>query len=409
MAFLIYFAKEFMKMKTSVWLEKLIETIVRLSGTFSAIVVLLIILFLFKEGSGLFEREPITEGFSLVVNSYNTVDELTPRQIRSIIEKDINNWKQLDNTFNEDIFVFTLSTIDKFFTEKDLGPNFEFLTDKVMELVQSKIGIFAVLPSANVDPTKVKVIKVKKITLASMFTGKDWYPTSEPSPQLGILAVILGTIWVSLGAMAIALPIGLSVAIFLAEVSTPNLRSVLKFVIEILAGIPSIVYGFFGLVILVPLVQKTFDLPVGETALTGAIILSIIALPTIISLSEDAIRSTPRELKESSLALGATHWQSIYKVVLPYSASGIASACILGVGRAMGETMAVLMVTGNSAIMPETFLKPVRTITASIAAELGEAPQGGIHYQALFVMGSVLFVFTFFVNLTAELVKPKKL
>ncbi len=395
-------------MKNSYLVEKVIESLIRLCGTFSAVIVLIIIFFLFREGSGLFERQPITEGFSLVVNPYNTVDELTPRQIRSIIEKDILNWKHFDPNFNEDITVFTLSNIEKYFTEDELGPNFEYLTDKVMALIGTKIGMLAILPTSNVDPSKVKVIEVKKITLLSMLTGHDWYPTSEPAPQLGILAIILGTIWVSLGAMAFALPIGLSVAVFLAEISTPKLRNVLKFVIEILAGIPSIVYGFFGLVVLVPLVQKSFDLPVGETALTGAIILSVIALPTIISLSEDAIRSTPRELKESSLALGATHWQSIYKVVLPYSASGIAAACILGVGRAMGETMAVLMVTGNSAVIPETFLKPVRTITASIAAELGEAPHGGIHYQALFVMGSILFVFTFLVNIVAEFVKPKK-
>ncbi len=395
-------------MKLSVVVEKFIESVIRFCGVLSVAVVLLIIVFLFREGAGLFDKQPITEGFTIVVNPHNPVKTLKPKQVRNIIEKNIVNWKQIDPSFHEDIMVFTLSDVDKFFTEAELGKDFELLDEKITELVSKQVGIMALLPEGRVNKNEVKILKMENISLWSMLTNDDWYPTSEPSPQLGILAIVMGTIWVSVGAMVLALPIGLAVAIFLAEIANAQLRNILKFVIELLAGIPSIVYGFFGLVVLVPLVQKTFNLPVGETALTGSIILAIISLPTIISLSEDAIRTTPRELKESSLALGASHWQSIYKVVLPYSISGILSACILGVGRAMGETMAVLMVTGNSAVMPDSFLKPVRTITASIAAELGEAPQGGIHYQALFVMGSILFVFTFLINLSAELVKPSK-
>jgi phosphate transport system permease protein len=182
----------------------------------------------------------------------------------------------------------------------------------------------------------------------------------------------------------------------------------LKPVIELLAGIPSVVYGFFGLVVIVPYLQKLFNLPVGETALAGSIILAIMALPTIITISEDAIRNTPRAMKEASLALGATRWQTISKIIVPYSASGITAAAILGVGRAIGETMAVLMVTGNAAVIPHTLLEPVRTIPATIAAELGEAPQGGLHYEALFALGCILFLITLVINLSVEYVTNRR-
>ncbi|CCY39008.1 phosphate ABC transporter permease protein PstC [Tannerella sp. CAG:118] len=194
----------------------------------------------------------------------------------------------------------------------------------------------------------------------------------------------------------------------MAELASKQMRSILKPLIELLAGIPSVVFGFFGLVVIVPLVQKTFNLPVGETALSGSIVLAIMALPTIITVAEDALKNTPRAMKEASLALGATQWQTIYKVVIPYSISGITSAIVLGVGRAVGETMAVLMVTGNAAIIPHTLLEPVRTIPATIAAELGEAPSGGAHYQALFALGAILFLITLILSISVEYISNKK-
>ena len=226
--------------------------------------------------------------------------------------------------------------------------------------------------------------------------------------QLGVLPIILGTLWVSLVAIMIALPIGLATAIYMAEVANIRMRNILKPVIELLAGIPSVVYGFFGLVIIVPLVQKYFQLDTGQTALTGSILLAIMALPTIITVSEDAIRNTPRSMKEASLALGANRWQTIVRVVLPYSSSGIAAATILGIGRAIGETMAVLMVTGNAAVIPHSLLQPVRTIPATIAAELGEAPQGGVHYQALFALGCILFIITMIINIWVEMITARR-
>ena len=201
------------------------------------------------------------------------------------------------------------------------------------------------------------------------------------------------------------MPFGLMVAIFLSEIAPSKVKTIIKPLVELLAGIPSVVYGFFGLVVLVPLVQKTFHLDVGETALTGSLILAIMALPTIISIAEDSLSSVPKVMREASLALGASKWQTIYKVVIPYASSGITSAVILGVGRAMGETMAVLMVTGNSAIIPHTFLQPVRTIPATIAAELGEAPYGGLHFKALFALGCILFILTMLFNIYVSYIK----
>ena len=217
-----------------------------------------------------------------------------------------------------------------------------------------------------------------------------------------------GTFLVSIGAILLALPFGIAAAIYLAEIAQPRIRNFLKPTIELLAGIPSVVYGFFGLVVIVPFIQKLFNLPVGESALAGSIILGIMALPTIITISEDAIRNTPRAMKEASLALGANHWQTIMRVIIPYSISGITAATILGIGRAIGETMAVLMVTGNAAVMPTSFLQPVRTIPATIAAELGEAPFGGLHFKALFFLGCILFFITLLINFIVELIAPKK-
>jgi len=252
------------------------------------------------------------------------------------------------------------------------------------------------------------VILPQNVSAGEFFGGREWFPTAEPSAQLGILPLLLGTLWVSLGAILLSLPLGLAVAIYMAEIADEKVRRIFKPIIELLAGIPSVIYGFFGLVVLVPLIQTIFNLPVGETAIAGSIILAIMALPTIITIAEDSIRTTPRSMKEASLALGASRWQTIYRITIPYSISGITAAAILGIGRAIGETMAVLMVTGNAAVIPNSFLEPVRTIPATIAAELGESPQGGLHYQALFILGSILFVMTLIINLTVEYISSKK-
>ena len=240
-------------------------------------------------------------------------------------------------------------------------------------------------------------------------TGTNWFPTSTP-PKFGILPLFFGSLVVTAGAILISVPLGVAAAIYIAELASPNISDFLKPFIEILAGIPSVVYGFFGLVVLVPLLQDALNLPTGQTALAGSIMLAMMALPTIISISEDAINSVPPSLKEGSLALGGTHWQTIYKVTLPAAISGISAAVILGIGRAIGETMTVLMVTGNMAVIPgfpEGIFDPVRTMTATIALEMGEVAQGSEHFHALFAVGSVLFVITFIINLIADRIKKK--
>jgi phosphate transport system permease protein len=237
--------------------------------------------------------------------------------------------------------------------------------------------------------------------------GKHWYPISEP-PQLGILPLILGSVFVTVGAAIISIPIGVGSAIYIAEIAPKRLKEVLKAGIELLAAIPSVVLGFIGMVTLVPLVKTVFRLPTGLTALSGAIMLAFMAMPTIVSIAEDALYSIPKTYKEGALAMGATHWQAIWRVMLRAASSGILAAIMLGIGRVIGETMAVMMITGNAAVIPHSIFQPVRTLTATIAAEMGEAVVGSEHYFALFAIGIVLFVISFGINVTADLFLHKR-
>lgn len=246
-------------------------------------------------------------------------------------------------------------------------------------------------------------------SLMDFLTGKFWYPTSV-NRQFGLLPLFFGSLIVTAGAIIFAVPLGIAAAIYISEIADPRIADFLKPFIEILAGIPSVVFGFFGLVVLVPIIQSNFNLPTGQTALTGSIMLGIMALPTIITISEDAISSVPSTLEQGSLALGATKWQTIYKVIVPAALSGISAAVMLGIGRAIGETMTLMMVTGNTAVIPsfpEGFLASVRTMTATIALEMGEVPQGSTHFHALFAVGSVLFIITFLINLIADSIKKR--
>ena len=249
----------------------------------------------------------------------------------------------------------------------------------------------------------------KDTSLMDFLTGKFWYPTSI-NMQFGLLPLFFGSLIVTVGAILFAVPLGIATAIYISEIANPKVADFLKPFIEILAGIPSVVFGFFGLVVLVPIIQKSFNLPTGQTALTGSIMLGIMALPTIITISEDAISSVPSTLEQGSLALGATKWQTIYKVIVPAALSGISAAVMLGIGRAIGETMTLMMVTGNTAVIPSFpggFLASVRTMTATVALEMGEVPQGSTHFHALFAVGSVLFIITFLINLIADSIKKR--
>lgn len=247
----------------------------------------------------------------------------------------------------------------------------------------------------------------KGVNLFKFLFGEKWYPISEPA-QLGILPLILGSFLVTLGAAIISVPIGVACAIYIAEVAPKQIKEILKAGIELLAAIPSVVLGFVGIVTLVPMVKTIFKLPTGLTALSGSIMLAFMAMPTIVSIAEDALYSVPKNYKEGALALGATHWQTIWRVILPAASSGIVAAVMLGIGRVIGETMAVMMITGNAAVIPTSFLLPVRTLTATIAAEMGEAVVGGEHYFALFAIGIILFLISFIINVTADLFLHKK-
>lgn len=238
--------------------------------------------------------------------------------------------------------------------------------------------------------------------------NRRWQPISEP-PSFGILPLLCGSIAVTLGAIVIAVPLGIASAIYIAEIAPNWLKEILKATVEFLAAIPSIVLGFVGLVTLVPLVKKTFGIPTGLTALSGSIILGFMAMPTIVSMMEDALRAVPKSYREGALALGATRWQTIWRVLVPAASSGMLAAIMLGIGRVIGETMAVMMITGNSARIPNTLLQPVRTMTATIAAEMGEAVHGSQHYSALFAIGIVLFIITFLLNLTASFFIKRRL
>lgn len=234
-------------------------------------------------------------------------------------------------------------------------------------------------------------------------TGTHWYPVSSP-PVFGVLPSLVATLMVTAGAILIALPIGVACAAYLAEVAPPVVREVLKPLIELLAGVPSVVIGFIGLVVLAPLVKDILHLPTGLNGLTAAIMLAFMSLPVVVSVSEDAIAAVPREYREAAYALGATQWQTIVHVLIPAALSGITAAVMLGVGRAIGETMTVLMVAGGAVSVPAFITDPMRPMTATIAAEINNAVQGGLQYQALFAIGIILFLLTFLVNLVADLV-----
>lgn len=388
-------------------LEKSVKWLLTASGFVTSVVILLIIGFLFTEGAGLFGEPVVEEGYVLALNSENPVSTLTAAEIKAVFDEDVVNWKDLGGK-DMAIETFRLEDVDDYFTSEELGPQYENSGAAISGLVASHPGMVAFVPESMVpENAGVKLLEDRNISPGEVLGGKEWFPTATPAPLFGILPLLAGTIWVSLFAIIFALPFGISIAVYMSEVAPEKVRAFLKPVIELLNGIPSVVYGFFGLIVIVPMLQQVFGLPVGESGLAGSLVLAIMALPTIVTVAEDAMRNCPRTLREASLALGATKWQTIYKVVIPSSMSGIASGVVLGIGRAVGETMAVLMVTGNAAVIPTSILEPLRTIPATIAAELGEAPAGGAHYQSLFLLGVILFFITFIINLCVEYISAR--
>ncbi|MCS6904901.1 MAG: phosphate ABC transporter permease subunit PstC [Bacteroidia bacterium] len=389
------------------------EAFIKTCGWSSSVIVIIIVLFLFKEGSALFGQKPLEKGLIAAVHIQNPISRLSQRQLEQLVQGKISNWKEIGGR-DEKVEVLSLNNLEKKLKEwklvssapeELLGGELEKLSSFLDSLLSQKPGLLIILQQKYI-PQSAKPIELEDITLWHFLAGTEWEPAESPVPSFGVLPLLWGSLLVTIGATFFALLLGPPVAIYLAEIAPVKVKSIIKTMIELLAGIPSVVFGFIGLVVLVPSIQQWFNLDSGSTALAGSFLLAIIALPTIISVTEDAISDTPRALKEASLALGATHWQTIYRVVIPYSATGIIAAVLLGVGRIVGETMAVLMVTGNNPqLVGLDFLSSVRTMSAAIAAEMGEAPQGGLHYKSLFAVGCILFMLTFFINFLGELLK----
>ena len=243
-----------------------------------------------------------------------------------------------------------------------------------------------------------------RLDLGEFFGSMAWRPTSESKPTYGILALLAGTASVTGLAMLVAVPFSIGAAIYIAEFATGKVRESLKVLVELLAAIPSVVWGFIGLSIMNPLIIDVFDVPVGLGVLNSGIILGLMAAPIMTTIAEDALKAVPDSYREAAEAMGATRWQVIFKVVLPAAKNGLMAAVLLGVGRGFGETMAVLMATGHSINIPTSPFDSVRALTATIAAELGDAAVGSDHYEALFALGILLFAVTFVINLTADLV-----
>lgn len=246
----------------------------------------------------------------------------------------------------------------------------------------------------------------KVVSVKDFIFGSYWYPTSDP-PDFGIFPLIIGSVVVTILSAVVSIPLGVMSAVYMAEIARVKIREIVKPIVELLAALPSVVIGFFGMVIVAPFLQNVLDIPTGLNIFNASLMLAFMSVPTICSISEDAIYSVPTNLKEASLALGATHLETIVRVVLPASISGISTAIILGMSRAIGETMVVLMVAGGAAMVPASIFDPARPMPASIAAEMAEAPFRGDHYYALFATGIVLFVFVFIFNMIAEHIAHK--
>jgi phosphate transport system permease protein len=286
--------------------------------------------------------------------------------------------------------------ISRYAREKGIRLSFLF-TASVSILVLSLIMLFLFMEGIPI---------FKHVSVLKFIFGKFWYPTADP-PLFGIFPLLVASVLVTVLSAALAIPLGVMTAIYLAEIASDTIRGIVKPVVELLAALPSVVIGFFGMVVVAPFLQQVLDIATGLNLFNAFVMLAFMSVPTICSISEDAIFSVPRELKEASLALGATHFETIIRVIIPAALSGISTAVILGMSRAIGETMVVLMVAGGAAMIPTSIFDPVRPMPASIAAEMAEAPFHSEHYFALFATGMVLFLFTLAFNLLADHIAQK--
>ncbi|MEI6394808.1 MAG: phosphate ABC transporter permease subunit PstC [Verrucomicrobiota bacterium] len=295
-----------------------------------------------------------------------------------------------------------------FAVRKATRPAWAVLGERAVELLIYLCGISAIIFVLGIFFFVFKeafpILGNKDFSFSQFLFSEQWYPTSEIHKRYGVLAMIAGTFSVTVLAMVIAVPFGVGAAIYISEFCGPKVKETLKIVIELLAAIPSVVWGFIGLTVMSRLIVKYTGAPVGVNILNGGIILALMSVPIIVSIGEDALKAVPDSYREAAVALGTTRWQLVWRVLLPAAKTGLLAAVLLGVGRAVGETMAVLMATGHAVHIPHSILDSVRTLTANIAAELGEAPANSPHYQVLFLTGVLLFMITFAVNLAADFI-----
>lgn len=295
---------------------------------------------------------------------------------------------------------------ESFKHEKNLKSNYKNrLSEFIIEKIIFVLGIASILILALIFAFLISsgISLFDTMTIGEFLTGTSWSPRSTPQ-RFGVIPLVLGTLWITAGAILISVPIGIGSAIFISEVAPPKTRTALKVIIEFLSAIPSVVLGFLGIVVLSNWVRLSFNLSSGFTLLTGSILVAFMALPTIISVSDDAITALPKEYREASLALGATRFETIFHVLVPAASSGIIAGVMLGIGRAIGETMTVMMVTGNAARIPTSLLQSGRTMTATIASEMGDTVRQSAHYYSLFAVGIVLLIMTSVINLFADYV-----
>ncbi len=282
------------------------------------------------------------------------------------------------------------------------------ILEKIFEAVIRLCGISAIIFVLAifffVFREAVPVLFSGEFSITEFLGSTKWYPTSIANVRYGTLSLIIGSFSVTLLAMAISVPFGLGAAIYISEFCSPRLKETLKIIIELLAAIPSVVWGFIGLTVMSKIIVTYTGAPIGVNLLNGGIILALMSVPIIVSIGEDALKAVPDSYREAALSMGTTKWQTIYRVLLPAAKNGLLAAVLLGIGRAVGETMAVLMATGHAVHIPHGLLDSIRTLTANIAAELGEAPSGSEHYRVLFLTGILLFCITFTVNLAADFI-----
>lgn len=363
------------------------------------LVLLGLTVFLFREGLPALYKEPY-EDLRFAVHPSNPLNQLTASQVRALIRRE-KSWKDFGGPDTALVSIY-LANIDRY---AHPGSTLEELRG-ILDSLAGLRGVLFALP-AGLLPANTRSITVKWSGWREIFLSARWSPTYEPVPSVGFLPLLLGSLWVSVIGLLVVIPLGIAMAIYVVEFLPKALYYPIKILWELMAGLPSVVVGFWGLVVVVPWIQRTFSLSAGETALTAGLLLGWLTLPLMASLVEEALRAMPRLLEESSYGLGATQWQTILRLKLRYVMPSIATATLLSAGRIVGETMVVLMVSGNAPVLPFSPLQPVRVLPATLAAELGEAPVGSYHYHVLFLLGVILFLLTLGLNMAAYFIRPQ--